>query len=170
MRNSPVLVGVGTTVELIAASGGWHACASLTNDQIQCWGQGNHGQLGIGNTASHNTPQTVTGLTTVAGTPARLTVESHSSCVTFTDGTLECWGWNQEYQLGDGTGTNRYSPIVIDLGGTPDISVVGDMGSWGTSCYYLTDGNLKCWGRNFAGQVGNGAAGAAVQTPTIITV
>ncbi len=47
--NLPVVdLGSGRTAKVIAA-GGSHTCAILDNSSIKCWGENDHGQLGLGN-------------------------------------------------------------------------------------------------------------------------
>jgi alpha-tubulin suppressor-like RCC1 family protein len=46
-----VNLGTGRTVKQVAA--GWvHACAILDNNALKCWGHGNFGKLGLGDTLS----------------------------------------------------------------------------------------------------------------------
>tara|TARA_Y100000590_G_C15704285_1_gene1008001 strand:- start:891 stop:2237 length:1347 start_codon:yes stop_codon:yes gene_type:complete len=41
--------------------GASHACVKYHNNYMQCWGDNNYGQLGTGDTSSHNDPQSVIG-------------------------------------------------------------------------------------------------------------
>jgi alpha-tubulin suppressor-like RCC1 family protein len=68
------------------------------------------------------------------------------------DGILWAWGRNVEGQLGDGTTTNRSSPVQI-----------GALTTWSklyphylTSQAIKTDGTLWAWGKNTYGQIGDG--------------
>jgi len=69
-------------------------------------------------------------------------------------GTLWTWGYNQYGQLGDGTTTNKSSPIQV-----------GSLNNWSSvDCGYYhtvvikTDSTLWIWGRNDCGQLGDGSA------------
>ena len=71
-------------------------------------------------------------------------------------------------QLGTGSTSTPTSPQLIDLGiNRTAISV--SFGQYHT-CAILDDGQLKCWGNNYNGQVGIGTSGfgSDVLTPTLI--
>jgi alpha-tubulin suppressor-like RCC1 family protein len=68
------------------------------------------------------------------------------------DGTAKCWGYNYHGQLGDGTNTNRYTPVSVSgLTNAVAIAAGGDH-----TCALLSDGTAKCWGYNYHGQLGDG--------------
>ena len=39
------------------------------------------------------------------------------SCALLTNGSVACWGWNNQRQLGDGTTSTRYSPVLVKTNG-----------------------------------------------------
>jgi hypothetical protein len=56
-------------------------------------------------------------------------------------------------QLGDGTTTNRSSPVTVSgLNGATQVALGFDF-----SCALLNDSTVKCWGKGVDGQLGNGA-------------
>ena len=55
-------------------------------------------------------------------------------------------------QLGDGTTTSRLTPVTVSL---PLSATAVAAGGWHT-CARLTDGTVRCWGRNDSGQLGDG--------------
>jgi alpha-tubulin suppressor-like RCC1 family protein len=65
--------------------------------------------------------------------------------------TLWCWGLNDNYQLGDGTTTNRPAPTQIGTAGWQSISL-GTIHTCGVS----TSSRLYCWGYNIYGRTGLG--------------
>jgi alpha-tubulin suppressor-like RCC1 family protein len=76
--------------------------------------------------------------------------DSHACAIK--DGALKCWGLNTDYQLGDGTNTNRAVATQV-AGLTAGVTFV-DVGSKHTCAIH--NGALKCWGDNSAGQLGDG--------------
>ena len=75
------------------------------------------------------------------------------TCAVKEDGTVRCWGFNSAGQLGDGTTTNRSSPVPV-AGLTSAVSVAaGDF----HTCALLSNGTVHCWGSNSAGQLGDGS-------------
>ena len=90
--------------------GGQHRCALLTTGAVKCWGYNGVGQLGDGTTTSRTSPVDVQGL---GGTVVSITATNMVSCAVLSSGTVKCWGWNDYGQLGDGTTTNRNTPVAI---------------------------------------------------------
>ena len=132
------------------AGGGRHTCALTPAGGLKCWGWNGYGQLGDGTTTDRSTPVDVTGLT--SGVAAVAAAWSHSCAVT-TVGGLKCWGNNTYRQLGDGTNTDRSTPVDV-TGLTSGVAAVA-AGEYYT-CALTTAGGLKCWGRNGYGQLGDG--------------
>ena len=69
-----------------------------------------------------------------------------------TDGTLWGWGKNSSGQLGDGTTTNRTSPIQIGSATNWQKVFAGDFHTLAIK----TDGTLWAWGSNSSGKLGDG--------------
>jgi hypothetical protein len=90
---------------------------------VWAWGRNNEGQLGDGTTTQRNTPVQVSGLTDVAagvGRRARLAGGDLHSLAAKRNGTVWAWGRNHQGQLGDGTTTNRLTPVqTASIGGSP---------------------------------------------------
>ena len=81
-------------------------------------------------------------------------VAAHGShdLVVRTDGTLWSWGQNYAGQVGDGTTTDRTSPVQVG-GGTGWVAVAGGRDH---SSGITSDGLLWTWGWNSNGQLGDG--------------
>ena len=152
--NVPVSVtGLGSTASTAAiirvASGAAHSCALSLSGAVRCWGNNNAGQLGNGTTTSSPSAVAVTGLS--SGVKAIAAGNSHSCAVTSVGG-VKCWGDNTSGELGDGTTTNRSSPVdVVGLAS----GVVSVTAGAADTCALLEAGGVKCWGNNAAGQLGD---------------
>lgn len=69
------------------------------------------------------------------------------------DGSVWTWGYNANGQLGDGTGTNRSSPVQV-----PGLTgVVALAAGWGHTLALKSDGSIWAWGSNPTGQLGDGS-------------
>jgi alpha-tubulin suppressor-like RCC1 family protein len=147
--STPVSVtGISSAVAI--AAGAVHTCARLADSTLQCWGDNSSGQLGPGSTVQSTTPAAV--LTSTTATQATsVSAGSVHNCALFTDGTVGCWGWNGDGQLG--TGFRRSSTATPVPGITSASSITA--GGW-HNCALLPDGSIRCWGDNGYGQLGDG--------------
>jgi alpha-tubulin suppressor-like RCC1 family protein len=163
-RSTPVtVVGPGGTGTFTGAASVSvfrdFSCAVKSDGTVWCWGQNDKGQLGTNSTTDSTSPVQVLG----AGGAGVLTgVRSMASgekqsCAVKNDGTVWCWGENNDGQLGDGTTTNRSTPVqVVGAGGVGFLtSVTAVGGGLDHMCAVRTTGALWCWGRNAEGQLGD---------------
>lgn len=163
-------LGFGAIAIQIAA-GGWHTCAILSDNSVKCWGRGNQGQLGYGDTGNQNSPANVnlgTGRTAVS-----IALGYYHTCALLDDGSVKCWGYNAYGQLGYGDTDNRGDqggemgdalPAVSLGAGRTAVSIAA-----GTShtCAVLDNGSVKCWGWNGAGQLGNESSSVFSSIPSL---
>jgi alpha-tubulin suppressor-like RCC1 family protein len=141
--------GLTTGVDAVDA-GNEHTCALTTVGGVKCWGNNRWGELGDGTTNAHKLPADVSGLTSNI---TALAAGSGLTCALTTSGGVKCWGSNTAGELGDGTRKNRYTPVdVIGLNSTITAIAVGSV----HACALTTNGAVKCWGSNFAGELGDG--------------
>jgi alpha-tubulin suppressor-like RCC1 family protein len=80
-----------------------------------------------------------------------LTVGVVHACTVTSAGGAYCWGLNNHGQLGDGTTTNRTTPVAV----TGDIVFASIEGGVDHTCGLTAAGEAYCWGRNNVGQVGD---------------
>ena len=91
------------------------------------------------------------------------------TCGIFSDIALKCWGYNSYGQLGIGSTTNQNTPQTVNLG-TGRTAVSVSIGQY-HSCAIVDDGSLKCWGRNYYGELGiGGTTGSSTKYTTPQTV
>ena len=147
-RSSPVQIGVSTWNQF--SCGRAHTGAIKTGGTLWMWGNNAYGQLGD-NTKVHRSSPVQIG----ASTWNFVSCGNYHTGAIKTDGTL--WMWGQNYfassggQLGDGTRTNRSSPVQIGASTWSQISC----GRVHTAAI-KTDGTMWSWGRNAYGQLGDG--------------
>ncbi len=94
-------VDVGGPVTQVAA-GSYHTCALLESGNVRCWGNGDYGQLGYGNTqeiGDDELPSQV-GYVQLGGAVSQLTAGFLHTCALLQSGDVRCWGWNLYGQLG----------------------------------------------------------------------
>ena len=150
-RVLPVSVqGVNAAVSSLAA-GQDHSCAVLDGGAVRCWGMNFYGQLGDGGTELGLSPVTPQGLN--AGIVGLAAGADHT-CALNAQGGVLCWGANYAGQLGDGSGLDRLSPTAVS-GLSSGVRAIG--AGQRHTCAVLTSGGIKCWGFNFAGQLGDGS-------------
>lgn len=83
-------------------------------------------------------------------TAQKVVVGDQASCALMTDGTVACWGRNNEGQLGNVKTTDSPTPVRLALRGVKDIV----MGS-AHACALLDDESVTCWGRIYYGKKEN---------------
>ena len=145
--------GLGSGISQVS-SGGEHTCALTGTGTVKCWGYNGDGQLGNGNTDASNIPVDVSGL---PGAVSRVSAGYSHTCVLTAAGGVYCWGDNAIGQLGTGTTDDSLAPVMVSgLGsGVVDLSVGAEH-----TCAVLNGGGVKCWGKNYSGQVGADGGGS----------
>jgi len=84
--------------------------------------------------------------------PGEISAGSEHTCGLYPNGNAKCWGKGENYQLGDGSTSNRSSPISVS-----NLSDAVQLAPGGThTCALLQNGTVKCWGNGTYGQLGDG--------------
>jgi len=141
-----------------------HVLALTAEGTVFAWGNGQLGQLGIGDmrvsSLGGNLPESpaympfpvrVPGLDGVTAIAAGV---KHSLALMM-DGTVRAWGENQYGEVGDGTVTQRTSPVAV-RGVTNAVAIAASVGY---SVAVLADGSVMSWGK------GTGALGRPTTGP-----
>jgi alpha-tubulin suppressor-like RCC1 family protein len=164
-RNPPVQVlgpgGIGFLINVTTlAAGGAFTVALKQDGTVWTWGANDFGQLGDGTTTGRSTPVQVVGpggsgfLTGVKAIAAG----RDQTVALKQDGTVWTWGANENGQLGDGTTTDRSTPVqVVGPGGIGFLINVTALAAGGAFTVALKqDGTVWTWGANDFGQLGDG--------------
>jgi len=150
---------------VLLRTGHSHNCVLISPGNVtKCWGQNNHGQLGLGDTTNRFEATEVTALGNVGVTNLELGT-ADSACAQTRTGTVLCWGKNDYGQLGLGDTTERHTPTLVPALGT---SVRQLALGWRHSCALLHDATTKCWGKNADYELGLGDT-ATRTTPTTVS-
>jgi alpha-tubulin suppressor-like RCC1 family protein len=133
-------LGAGAGATAVAA-GDLNTCA-VVKGGVQCWGLYGETTTGI------SYPVKVPGLSGVSV----ITAGSFHYCA-LAGGAVRCWGQNADGQLGDGTlKANWTNPVrVVGL----DSGVTAISSGYNFNCA-VVNGQVRCWGRNNTGQLGDG--------------
>lgn len=138
-------LAVGAT-HLVATS--QNTCA-IVNGASFCWGRGITGTNGNGSFADSSSPSGVQNPLSM-GTE-KIVAGQYFFCA-LKGGNVYCWGTNTRGQLGDGTTSNKSTPVLVQ--GLPDKAIDIDAGV--NHACAISKGDLYCWGANGVGQLGTG--------------
>ena len=136
-----------------------HTCALLPGDTMRCWGAGNEGRLGYGNTNHIGDNELPSSAPVVnLGGPVLTADGGAHSCAVTTAGVVRCWGTNGSGQLGLGhTKTMSGIPATIlpvEVGGEGKVVLLA-LGEY-HSCALTDEAEVRCWGRGADGRLGHG--------------
>ncbi|AKT37187.1 uncharacterized protein CMC5_013170 [Chondromyces crocatus] len=160
-------LGTGRTATALTV-GYRHACALLDDGSVKCWGSGQNGRLGLGDTASRGNGNGQMGdlLPTVdlgtGRTAKAISAGAFHTCVVLDDDSVKCWGVNSRGQLGlgdmllrgdePGEMGNALPVVALGAGRTAKAITTG----YEHTCALLDDDRVKCWGNGFNGRLGQG--------------
>ncbi|MFI8826981.1 RCC1-like domain-containing protein [Streptomyces sp. NPDC053431] len=159
-----------------------HSVSLRTDGTVWTWGLNTLGQLGDGTTTSSQRPVQVCapGETAPCANPltdvVAVSAGAHHNLALRSDGSVVAWGDNEYGQLGDGTLTNRTTPVQVcaRAGSAPCTAFLTDVtsldaGSWHSLAVHL-DGSVSSWGLNSSGQLGDGSDVFQRETPVQVAL
>ena len=123
----PVLVRHGSIT-----AGDHHVCAVDAAGEVECWGKGGSGRLGVPDDADRLTPVVVPGLAGVAGVAAGADI----TCAWTVHGAVWCWGGDERSNR-PGDHRPRAVPGLDDI-----VQVVAGRDG---ACGLRHDGRVACW-------------------------
>ena len=156
-RNVPGLVATNNIANLAAGSA--HGLAVRGTGEVRGWGYNGFGQLGDGTFTTREAPTGATvdpaGVTQYSDAVAVCGGDLHS-LVLRSGGTVHAMGYNAEGQLGDGSNSDIGRPrgLAVPGIGTAVAIACGQR----SSLALLANGTVLAWGRNNAGQLGDGTS------------
>ncbi|MQA27285.1 MAG: tandem-95 repeat protein, partial [Micromonosporaceae bacterium] len=89
----------------------------------------------------------------------RISAGNLHSCAIVDTGQVQCWGGNDNGQLGNGTTTTSTDPVLVS-----GLSAVLQLSAGGShTCALVHGGATRCWGLNGNGQLGDGSTADSTQ-------
>ena len=142
------------------SSGYAHSLALSVDGTNWAWGQNNFGQLGDGTTNSSSLPVITAGLL-----PPLIAIAAggdHSLALTI-QSNVWAWGRNASGQLGDGTVSNRVTPVAVS--GLSNIVTIAS--GYSHSLALDSNGTVWAWGANSLGELGDGSVSNRILPVTV---
>jgi alpha-tubulin suppressor-like RCC1 family protein len=146
-----------------------NACAELDNGRVKCWGSSATGMLGIGPSDMRGDQASDMGDHLPSFDLGRNAILEfsrgfayHFGCALLCNGEVKCWGANSFGQLGSGHSSNAGDEpgdmgaglASVSLGSRRSVQAIAP-GNY-HSCALLDSGDVKCWGSNLVGTLGQG--------------
>ena len=142
---TPVPVYLPAGVSASAISAGYFHNLALTNDGVYFWGADASG-IAIPSATKIVFPPAVTTVSAIAAGGG------HDLAIT-NDG-LYAWGGNSSGQVGDGTNTDRPTPVKVLFPST--VTQVSAVAAGAYHSLAVTNDGIYAWGGNAGGQLGDG--------------
>jgi alpha-tubulin suppressor-like RCC1 family protein len=121
------------------------------NGKVWAWGNNSKGQIGDGTTTNRCTPTALAG---VAKTFCEISSGNSTTAAIDKNGQIWTWGWNFFGYLGDGTLTDKCTPVSV-AGSTKTFCKITSRGQYHMGAIDK-NGQVWCWGFGALGQLGTG--------------
>jgi alpha-tubulin suppressor-like RCC1 family protein len=159
-RSTPEPVALPGGVDAVAVAAGWrHSLALGSDGVVYAWGSAYTGELGDGTSGSSAFSTTPEAVALPGGVHATAIAASSAPGVAHSlaigeDGNVYAWGDNSSGELGDGTQTERDTPVRVTLPGGAHATAIAAGETF--SIAVDTDGVVYTWGFDTTGQLGDG--------------
>jgi alpha-tubulin suppressor-like RCC1 family protein len=161
--HTPVAVP-GISHAINVSAGDSHDCAVTGEGEVECWGANPNGELGNGTEGNYNfSPTHVQNITNAIA----ISAGGYQTCALLRTGEVDCWGYNPYGDLGNGSYAT--SDVPVSVSGITD-AVEISASSNDHTCAVLVTGEVKCWGANVWGELGNGQGGFEENSPIPVLV
>ena len=146
------------------AIGSRHVCGYINwAQETDCYGADAYGQAGSDPNNTYYYPGTKTvlvAMSTGLTGATRIAAQGDFTCGDISNGTVQCFGYNYDGNLGNAPGTFTWVPQAVGGGMTLRGVATGQR----HACALDANSEAWCWGYNYWGMVGNGTWGYS--TPT----
>jgi len=140
-----------------------HSMALKSNGNVYCWGSNLYG--GLGNASATGTFVTAPVQALIISNVKAISAGGWHSVALKNDGTVWCWGWNADGQLGDGTLVDKSIPTQV-----PGLTGIVKIAAGTYHVLALkNDGTVWAWGDNVSGQIGDGTVNTDKSSPVQVS-
>ncbi|MCL2544277.1 MAG: putative Ig domain-containing protein, partial [Nocardioidaceae bacterium] len=150
-----IVVGTRAAAPVQAVAGGKSSCRISADTTLWCWGYDESGELGDGGPLAVDPPGVLAPVQIVNKLWTQLTIggsslpnHSHACALRESQGFGQCWGGDEDGELGIGGGNSMTAPTTIAGGHLWNELSAG----WTNTCGVTTGGALYCWGDDAFGQ------------------
>ena len=150
----------------------FHMCATRPNGSVECRGNNNYGQTDVPSLSGEPQPEATSNTQPAATGFSAVSAGQFHSCALRTNGTIQCWGNNDDGQTDAPDGTFnavtaggvhscalRTNSTIQCWGNNDDGQTDAPDGTFnavtagrGHSCALGTNGTIQCWGNNYSGK------------------
>ena len=156
------------------ATGAHNTCSIRADADIYCWGRNGNGQLGYGSSSdlgcgnhNHACKDRPTETIDLGSDVISVAFGDQHACGLTDTGIVKCWGRNNHGQIGT-SGGDKNAPVEVSFGSTLIATSIYAGGHH--TCVILSDGTVRCWGRNVHGQLGIGTTMNTLSLIHILTL
>ena len=138
-----------------------HVVALRGNGAVSAWGENADGQIGNGTNIEVSPPICLClgalGVGGLSGPTAQVAAGGYHSLALLGGGNAQSWGFNSDGELGNGSETKGGCVCVPTPGAVSEISGTRSIAAGDShTLALLSDGDVRAWGYNGNGQVGDG--------------